>query len=139
MINLRPPRHCAIDFSLQRLFSSSAAAPAVALDCAALKQQTLGWEPRCRNLPMLPSLLPAKPSLSIAMLLFRMNDSTLRFEMRLPMEGWNNKLVFLLGGGFRGAMFPPTLPLFRWRIFGFRSDRYAAMATNGGGHYLQRR
>ena len=112
---------------------SSAAIPAAALDCAALKQQTLGWNEASITDATVIAANETQPEYCLVTV--QMNDSTLRFEMRLPMAGWNNKLVFLGGGGFRGAMFPPTLPFFSASI---RSDGYAAMATNGGYDYPKR-
>jgi len=62
----------------------------------------------------------------------KLNDSTLRFESRLPTSGWNGKLAFLGGGGFRGALFEPDRPFFSASV---RGDRYATMVTNGGYDY----
>ena len=61
-----------------------------------------------------------------------LNDSTLRFESRLPTRGWNGKMVTLGGGGLKGAVFEPTRPFFSPSIIG---ERYATMATNGGYDY----
>lgn len=63
------------------------------------------------------------------------NDSTLRFEARLPADGWNGKMVALGGGGFKGGVFPPNLPFFSPSII---SERYATIATNGGYDYPTR-
>lgn len=61
-----------------------------------------------------------------------LNDSTLRIEARLPLQGWNGKMVALGGGGLKGEAFPPTRPFFSPSII---SERYATMATNGGYDY----
>jgi feruloyl esterase len=44
-------------------------------------------------------------------------------------------LVFLGGGGFRGALFEPDRPFFSASV---RGDRYATMVTNGGYDYPTR-
>jgi feruloyl esterase len=61
-----------------------------------------------------------------------LHDSTLRLEGRLPLAGWNGKLVALGGGGFKGEVFVPTRPYFSPSIV---SERYATIATNGGYDY----
>jgi hypothetical protein len=58
--------------------------------------------------------------------------SSLRFEARLPTEGWNGKLAFIGGGGFDGQMPKATDPQFSESIF---SERYATIGTNGGYDY----
>jgi pimeloyl-ACP methyl ester carboxylesterase len=55
--------------------------------------------------------------------------STLRFEVRLPTSGWNEKLAFLGGGGFDGNISHPAQP---YHSASIRTERYATMATNGG-------
>jgi hypothetical protein len=120
-------------FMVATVLLSSAAVPALALDCDALKQQTLGWNEASIADATVVAANETQPEYCLVTV--QVSDSTLRFEMRLPMAGWNNKLVFLGGGGFRGAMFPPDRPFFSASI---RSDRYAAMATNGGYDYPQR-
>ena len=64
-----------------------------------------------------------------------LNDSTLRFEGRLPSSGWNGKMVALGGGGLKGEVFVPTRPYFSPSII---AERYATMATNGGYDYAVR-
>lgn len=122
-----------------RLLASAIAAvagiatPALAGDCAALRQQTLGWnEATITDASVTPA---SETQPEYCHVTVQMNDSTLRFEMRLPTVGWNRKLVFLGGGGFRGAMFPPDRPFFSASI---RTERYATIATNGGYDYPQR-
>lgn len=109
------------------------AAPALAADCAALKQQVLGWSEATITDAVVTPASDTQPE--YCHVTVAMNDSTLRFEVRLPTSGWNQKLVFLGGGGFRGAMFPPDRPFFSASV---RSERYATMATNGGYDYPQR-
>jgi hypothetical protein len=58
--------------------------------------------------------------------------SSLRFEARLPTEGWNGKLAFIGGGGFDGQLPKATDPQFSESIF---SERYATIGTNGGYDY----
>jgi hypothetical protein len=58
--------------------------------------------------------------------------SSLRFEARLPTEGWNGKLAFIGGGGFDGQLPKATDPQFSESIF---SERYATVGTNGGYDY----
>lgn len=62
----------------------------------------------------------------------RFNGSTLRFEAKLPVEGWNGKLAFLGGGGFDGQFPKASDPQFSPSIF---SERYATIGTNGGYDY----
>lgn len=132
MTKLRTPRHARSALVATALLVG-AAAPAAALDCGALKQQALGWNEA--SVTDATVVAANETQAEYCHVIVQMNDSTLRFEMRLPTEGWNNKLVFLGGGGFRGAMFPSTLPFFSTSI---RSDRYASMATNGGYDYPKR-
>ncbi len=55
-------------------------------------------------------------------------DAALKFEARLPMSGWNGKMVMMGGGGFDGVLSPPP-PYLSSSIVG---DRYATLTTNGG-------
>ncbi len=109
------------------------AATASAEDCAALKGQTLGLNQATITDATVVAANDKQPE--HCRVLVRMNDSTLRFESRLPTSGWNGKLVFLGGGGFRGALFDPDRPFFSTSI---RSERYATMVTNGGYDYPTR-
>jgi len=59
-------------------------------------------------------------------------DSTLRTEVRLPMTGWNTRLLFLGGGGFDGLVPTAELPQFSDSA---ADGRYATAATNGGYDY----
>jgi len=111
--------------SLAALVTDAAAVRAS--DCAGLKGQTLGWnEATITDAAVVPTT-DKQPEHCRVMV--KMNDSTLRFESRLPTSGWNGKLVFLGGGGFRGALFEPDRPFFSASV---RGDRYATMVTNGG-------
>jgi hypothetical protein len=117
--------------SLAALVTDAAAVRAS--DCAGLKGQTLGWnEATITDAAVVPTT-DKQPEHCRVMV--KMNDSTLRFESRLPTSGWNGKLVFLGGGGFRGALFAPDRPFFSASV---RGDRYATMVTNGGYDYPTR-
>lgn len=111
----------------------TAQAPASADTCTALKGQSLGQQQA--------TIVDAKPVAEAAgvpahcAVNVKLNDSTLRVEARLPLAGWNGKLVALGGGGFKGEAFPPTRPYFSPSIVG---ERYATIATNGGYDYPTR-
>jgi feruloyl esterase len=109
------------------------AAAAQAQDCVGLKGQTLGWNEATITEAVVVGATDKQPE--HCRVLVKMNDSTLRFESRLPTSGWNGKLVFLGGGGFRGALFEPDRPFFSASI---RAERYATMVTNGGYDYPTR-
>jgi Tannase and feruloyl esterase len=119
---------------LRVLLSLAAATTAVAAahaeDCAGLKGQTLGWNEATIMEAVVVPTSDKQPEHCRVMV--KMNDSTLRFESRLPTSGWNGKLAFLGGGGFRGALFEPDRPFFSASV---RGDRYATMVTNGGYDY----
>ena len=104
--------------------------PAFAEDCAGLKGEKLGGE--AATISDTKVVAGTDRQAEHCLVTVRMNDSTLRFESRLPTSGWNGKLVFLGGGGFRGALFDPDRPFFSASI---RSERYATMVTNGGYDY----
>lgn len=79
------------------------------------------------------SVVPAQaPQPEYCVLTARFANSTLRFEARLPTEGWNGKLAFLGGGGFDGQFPKATDAQFSPSIF---SERYATIGTNGGYDY----
>jgi pimeloyl-ACP methyl ester carboxylesterase len=59
----------------------------------------------------------------------QMEGSTLKFEAKLPTNGWNAKLAFLGGGGFDGQMPTATAAQFSDSIL---TERYATIGTNGG-------
>jgi feruloyl esterase len=102
-------------------------APVAAGECAGLKGQQLGQrQATITEATLVPEAAGVPEHCHVKVSL---NDSTLRFESRLPARGWNGKMVALGGGGFKGAVFPPTLPFFSPSIIG---ERYATMATNGG-------
>lgn len=100
------------------------------LACAALAGQQLGQQQatirQARAIPDAPGI-PAHCAVDVAL-----NDSSLRIEARLPLAGWNGKLVALGGGGFKGEAFPPNRPFFSPSII---NERYATFATNGGYDY----
>jgi pimeloyl-ACP methyl ester carboxylesterase len=104
--------------------------PAFAEDCAGLRGQKLGGE--VATITDAKVVAATDKQAEHCLVTVSMNDSTLRFESRLPTSGWNRKLVFLGGGGFRGALFDPERPFFSASI---RSERYATMVTNGGYDY----
>jgi len=72
------------------------------------------------------------PQPEYCVLTARFDNSALRFEARLPTEGWNGKLAWLGGGGFDGQFPKATDPQFSPSIF---SERYATIGTNGGYDY----
>ncbi|WP_077002046.1 tannase/feruloyl esterase family alpha/beta hydrolase [Variovorax sp. KK3] len=72
------------------------------------------------------------PQPAYCVLTARFTRSSLRFEAKLPVEGWNGKLAFLGGGGFDGQFPKATDPQFSPSIF---SERYATIGTNGGYDY----
>jgi feruloyl esterase len=113
--------------------ATTAVAAAHAEDCAGLKGQTLGWNEATITDATVVATSDKQPE--HCRVLVKMNDSMLRFESRLPTSGWNGKLVFLGGGGFRGALFDPDRPFFSASI---RGDSYATMVTNGGYDYPTR-
>jgi pimeloyl-ACP methyl ester carboxylesterase len=59
----------------------------------------------------------------------KMNDSALRFEARLPISNWNEKIAFLGGGGFDGNIPTATAAYHSPSIL---SENYATLGTNGG-------
>ena len=63
------------------------AAAAQAEDCAGLKGQTLGWNEATITEAAVAPTSDKQPEHCRAMV--KMNDSTLRFESRLPTSGWN--------------------------------------------------
>jgi hypothetical protein len=109
------------------------ATAARAENCAGLKGQTLGWNEATITEAVVVPTTDKQPEHCRVMV--KMNDSALRFESRLPTSGWNGKLAFLGGGGFRGALFDPERPFFSASV---RADRYATMVTNGGYDYPTR-
>ena len=105
-------------------------APGVSRDCAALKGLQLGQQ---QATVMDAQVVPEAAGVpAYCRVLVSLNDSTLRIESRLPVAGWNGKMVALGGGGFKGEPFPPNRPFFSPSIVG---ERYATMATNGGYDY----
>lgn len=76
---------------------------------------------------------PRMPAACVAQVTFE--GSALRFQARLPLEGWNGKMVFLGGGGFDGMFMQPTEPYFSRSVL---DDRYAVITTNGGYDYPER-
>jgi hypothetical protein len=118
-------------FSLAAVVTGATAA--LAEDCVGLKGQTLGWNEATITDAVVFPTTDKQPEHCRVMV--KMNDSTLRFESRLPTSGWNGKLVFLGGGGFRGALFEPDRPFFSASV---RAERYATMVTNGGYDYPTR-
>jgi feruloyl esterase len=101
--------------------------------CVALKGQDVGpGQARVLDARVVPDQagIPGHCLVNVAV-----NDSTLRIEARLPLSGWNGKMVALGGGGFKGEPFPPHRPYFSPSII---QERYATMATNGGYDYPTR-
>ncbi len=120
------------------LFAAGCAGPAQAPqaqqgDCAALKGRQLGQQQATiSDAQLVPEAAGVPAFCHVKMAL---NDSTLRIEARLPVSGWNGKMVALGGGGFKGEAFPPNRPFFSPSIIG---ERYATIATNGGYDYPTR-
>lgn len=110
--------------------AGSGTAPVAAGNCAALKGMQLGQRQATVTDATVVAQNGAVPEHCHVKV--SLNDSTLRFESRLPSTGWNGKMVALGGGGLKGAVFVPTLPFFSPSIIG---ERYATMATNGGYDY----
>ena len=110
--------------------AGSGPAPTDAGSCTALKGAQLGQRQATVTDAILVAQGGAVPEHCHVKV--SLNDSTLRFESRLPSTGWNGKMVALGGGGLKGAVFVPTLPFFSPSIVG---ERYATMATNGGYDY----
>lgn len=55
----------------------------------------------------------------------------LKFSLWLPVEQWNNRMVFLGGGGFDGSMI--TVESFEWILSpSVLTEHYALVSTNGG-------
>lgn len=77
--------------------------------------------------------LPRLPAACVAQVAFE--GSALRFQARLPLEGWNGRMVFIGGGGFDGMFMEPTEPYFSRSVL---DDRYAVITTNGGYDYPER-
>ena len=102
-------------------------------DCAGLKGQSLGFRQATITDAVLVPDAPGVPGHCHVKV--SLNDSTLRFESRLPTSGWNGKFVALGGGGFKGEVFQPTRPNYSASVV---SERYATMATNGGYDYAGR-
>ena len=84
--------------------------PAFAEDCAGLKGEKLGGE--AATISDTKVVAGTDRQAEHCLVTVRINDSTLRFESRLPTSGWNGKLVFLGGGGFDGTLFDPDRPFF---------------------------
>ena len=105
-------------------------APLEAGNCAALKGVQLGQQQATVTDAGVVAQNGATPEHCLVKV--SLNDSTLRFESRLPTTGWNGKMVALGGGGLKGEVFVPTRPYFSRSIIG---ERYATMATNGGYDY----
>ena len=108
-------------------------APVAAGNCSGLKGRQLGQQQATVTDAQLVADAPGVPGHCLVKV--SLNDSTLRFESRLPLAGWNGKMVTLGGGGFKGAPFPPTRLFFSKSII---TERYATMATNGGYDYPTR-
>ncbi len=99
-----------------------------AMDCAALQGLALGnGEAMVAEAAQAEEEEAAHPAYCVAQVRFA--ASTLRFEARLPVRGWNRRLAFLGGGGFDGMIMSATEPYYSPSI---RSERYATLATNGG-------
>lgn len=107
--------------------AGTADAPMASGNCEALKGRQLGQQ---QATILEAAAVPEKDGIpAYCHVNVKLNDSTLRFEGRLPLSGWNGKMVALGGGGYKGEPFPPTRPYFSPSIV---AERYATMATNGG-------
>jgi hypothetical protein len=58
------------------------------------------------------------------------NDSSLKFNVWLPMENWNGKLAYLGGGGFDGIILQPSFGAFGSKAL--FDEHYAIVMSNGG-------
>lgn len=74
-----------------------------------------------------------EPAACVVTLAFE--GSALRAEARLPLHGWNGRMVMLGGGGFDGIFNQATEPYFSRSIL---DGRYATFTTNGGHDYPKR-
>lgn len=98
--------------------------------CPTLKGQTLGSGGVLIDDAQLAAETEKTPQYCVVTARFK--DSALRFEARLPTQGWNGKLAFLGGAGFDGVMPNATDEHFSPSI---RTERYATIGTNGGYDY----
>jgi Tannase and feruloyl esterase len=98
--------------------------------CIALKGRQLGQQQATITEAMVVAAAPGEPAHCLVKV--SLNDSTLRFESRLPLSDWNGRFVALGGGGFKGEVFNANRPLYSSSVL---SDRFATMATNGGYDY----
>lgn len=113
--------------------ATQAVAPVAAGNCSGLKGRQLGQQQATVIDAQLVADAPGVPGHCLVKV--SLNDSTLRFESRLPLAGWNGKMVTLGGGGLKGDPFPPTRLFFSKSII---TERYATIATNGGYDYPTR-
>ena len=107
--------------------AATPAVPAAAQSCDAHAGRTLGDGAASVTDAKLVPASDAVPGHCLVHVKFI--DSALRFEARLPLEGWNRKLAFIGGGGFDGLFTAPTEPYISRSIV---AERYATVATNGG-------
>lgn len=106
-------------------YSNTSASPAEA--CNALKGQRLGQEQATiTEATLVPQ---GKGMLEHCRVIASLNDSTLRFDVRLPTTGWNGRFLAMGGGGFKGEIFEPTRHNYSASV---NTDGWATMATNGG-------
>ena len=101
--------------------------PTVAETCGTLSGKAVG--DGAATITSASVAAAAAPQPEYCIVQAKLNDSALRFELRLPTSGWNGKLAFIGGGGFDGNLLNATQPYHSESIL---SERYATMATNGG-------
>jgi feruloyl esterase len=99
----------------------------LAQECPTLAGKALAGSAATVTAASVAAATGAQPEYCVVQVKFA--DSALRFEARLPTNGWNSKLAFLGGGGFDGNIASATAPYHSASILG---ERYATMATNGG-------
>ncbi|MFC3051947.1 tannase/feruloyl esterase family alpha/beta hydrolase [Kordiimonas pumila] len=94
--------------------------------CASLNQRFLAEGQAVVTRAEITEAKGLKPAYCFAGVSF--TDSELKFEARLPLEGWNKRLVMVGGGGFDGLLID-TPDFVSPSIM---TDRYVAVMTNGG-------
>lgn len=105
------------------------AAPGMTLAeaCPGLNGRTLGAGAAVITDAKVVAATGAQPEYCVVTAKF--NDSTLRFEAKMPTSGWNSKMAFLGGGGFDGNLPTATALQFSESIL---TEKYATIGTNGG-------
>jgi feruloyl esterase len=92
--------------------------------CVALKGGSLGSNVATVTDAKLQAASGSKPEYCVVDA--KMNDSDLAFRANLPTSGWNNKMVYLGGGGFDGSIADTPIS------DSVTAEKYATVGTNGG-------